>query len=282
MIVTGIAQMRRYLPSIEMKGTPAVFDDALEVAQEKLVDEILGSDLESALEEHPEEHSRLLSLVKRVISVSAFLSSIPEMDLVLTDAGFAVVSNQDMAPASRERVESLKLSLQVKLDEACDRLISYLYSSSSYADWRGTEQFSRLSDALILTFVDFRDSAVLNNITLPVYPKSWGDFYRLNSALNVALMTNVASYISKDYAEELLEKVKDKETLLPNEVKALKNIKAAICAFALGDGKTGQDQTMAALAIMRANPDDFPTFTSSPEAASLYSERTDSPFFSMM
>ena len=258
--------MRRYLPSIEMKGTPAIFDDALEVAQEKLVDEILGSDLESALEEHPEEHSRLLSLVKRVISVSAFLSSIPEMDLVLT----------------RERVESLKLSLQVKLDEACDRLISYLYSSSAYADWRGTEQFSRLSDALILTFVDFRDSAVLNSITLSVYPKSWGDFYRLNSALNVALMTNVASYISKDYAEELLEKVKDKETLLPNEVKALKNIKAAICAFALGDGKTGQDQTMAALAIMRANPDDFPTFTASPEAASLYSERTDSPFFSMM
>lgn len=282
MIVTGIAQMRRYLPSIELKGEPEIFNDALEVAQEKLVEEILGEDLEDKLENQPEEHTRLLAKVKRVISISAFLTSIPEMDLVLTDAGFAVISNQDMAPASRERVDALKLSLQVKLDEAIDRLVSFLYSSLTYEDWRGTEQFSRMSDALILTFTDFRDSAVLNNITLPFYPKSWGAFYALNSALNVALMTNVASYISKDYALELLEKIKDKETLLPNEQKALKNIKAAICAYALGDGKTGLDQTMAALAIMKATPEDFPTFSASPEAAALNTEHTNSPIFSML
>jgi hypothetical protein len=282
MIVTGISQMKRYLPSIEMKGEPEVFNGALEAAQEKLVDELLGIDLEELLEDHPESHPLLLPKVKRVISLSAFLSSIAEMDLVLTDAGFAVISNQDMAPASRERVDALKLSLQVKLDEATDRLISYLYSTSTYDDWRGTEQFSRLSDALIMTFIDFKDSAVLNNITLPFYPKTWGDFYRLNSALNVALMTNVASYISKDYALELLEKIKDREMLLPAEKAALKHIKCAICAYALGDGKTGQDQTMAALAVMKSNIDDFPTFAASPEAAALTCEHSKSPIFSML
>ncbi len=282
MIVTGIAEMKRYLPSIEIKGEPEVFMGELESAQEKLVEELLGVDLEELLENHPANHRLLLSKVKRVIAIAAFLNSIPEMDLVLTDAGFAVISNQDMAPASRERVDALKLSLQVKLDEATDRLISYLYSSSSYDEWRGTEQFSRLSDALIMTFIDFKDSAVLNNITLPLYPKSWGDFYRLNSALNVALMTNVASYISKDYALELLEKIKDKELLLPQEKVALKHIKCAMCAYALGDEKTGLDQTISALAVMRASISDFPTFAASPEAVALTSEHSQSPIFSML
>lgn len=282
MIVNGYKEMKPFLPAVMMKGTPSLFDDALEVAQASLVSEIIGSDLEAKLEDRQDEDLKLLKLCQRVISQQAFLSSIPELDLVLSDSGFAVINNEQMAMASKDRVQALANSLQMKIDEGKDALILYLIRTMAYEAWRGTEEFARLSDGLILTYGEFKDSAVLNNITASAYPKNWGDFYDLNSALNVALMTDVASYISKDYAEEILEKIRDKETFLPIEKKALKFIKTAVCAYALSDSKTGLEQTLAAVAVMKSNPDDFPTYRDSDEAQNLNLGHDDSPIFSML
>ncbi len=275
--------MQTFLPSIMMKDGPYfTFADAVDMAQQSLVNDIIGEELETQLEQKNDNDANLLKLCQRVIAVDAFLKAIPEMDLVLTDAGFAVTSNEQMAPASQHRIQALQNSLQLKLDDSKDKLVAYLLRTGAYEDWRGTEQFERLSDGLILTFAEFKDAAVYNNITATVYPKTWSEFLNLNSALNVALMTNAASYISKDYAQEILEKIRDKETFLPNEKKAIKLIKIAISAFAMGDNNTGYEQIIKATRIMKENPDDFPTYTASPEAAELTNEHTDSPIFSML
>lgn len=282
MIVNGYKEMKPFLPAVMMKGSPSIFDDALETAQDSLVTEILGVDLEARLEEQREEDAKLLKLCKRIISRQAFLSSIPELDLILTDSGFAVVNNEQMTMASKDRVQALTISLRQKLDEGKDALILYLLKTPEYESWRGTEEFDRLSDGLIMTFGEFKDAAVLNNASAAAYPKSWSDFYDLNSALNVALMTDVASYISKDYASEILEKIRDKEIFLPSEKKALKLIKTAVCAYALADTKTGLDQTLAAVAVMKANIDDFPAYRDSVEAQVLGLKHSDTPIFSMV
>jgi len=281
MIVNGYAEMKTFLPAMEMKGAPTLFDDALEVAQDNLVADIIGANLEERLELRQPSDSKLLKLCQRVISQQAFLRSIPDLDLVLTDAGFAVVNNEQTTMASRDRVQALTVNLQAKLDESKDALVLYLLSAAAYRDWRGTEEFARLSDGLILTYGEFKDAAVLNNVTAAAYPKSWGEFLELNSALNVALMTDCASYISKDYAEEIIEKIRDDETFLPVEKKVLKLVKIAVCAYAMGDGKTGIEQTLAAVGVMKANPDDFPTYRDSDEALSLSVEHSDTPIFSM-
>lgn len=273
--------MKPFLPAVEMKGTPTIFNDALEVAQDSLVSDIIGTDLETQLELRQPADAKLLKLCQRVISQQAFLHSIPDLDLVLTDAGFAVVNNEQTTMASRERVQALTINLQSKLDASKDALVLYLLKTAAYDDWRGTEEFARLSDGLILTYGEFKDAAVLNNTTAQAYPKSWSEFLELNSALNVALMTDVASYISKDYATELIEDIRDKETLLPNETKVLKLVKIAICAFALGDRKLGLEQTMKAVAVMKANISDFPTFDVSPESQALDISHDDTPIFSM-
>ena len=282
MLVQNINEMKKYLPSIVMKGPPAVFDDALDDAQQSLVSDIIGKDLEAKLELREEADHQLLKLCQRAISIMAFLRSIPEMDLVLTDAGFAVMNNEQMAPASQHRIAALQASLQAKLDESKDKLVTYLLRTSAYADWRGSEEFGRLSDGLILTFAEFKDVAVFNSVTEPAYPKNWSEFLNLNSALNVALMTDAASYISKDYAEEILEKIRDKEHFLPIEEKVLKLVKISIAAFAMGDCKIGTEQIIKAKAIMKSNISDFPTYASSPEAAELINEHTDSPIFSVL
>lgn len=50
-------------------------------------------------------------LVERLECLKAFASLIPQLDLVLTPTGFGVVSNQNVAPASRDRVEALTNSV---------------------------------------------------------------------------------------------------------------------------------------------------------------------------
>lgn len=280
MLVDGYKEMKPYLPAVEMKGTPDIFDDALEVAQDRLVADIIGTDLEARLELRKEEDRKLLRLCQRAVSQDAFLQSIPDMDLVLTDAGFAVTNNDQMTMASRDRVTALTTNMQAKVDASRDALVMWLMKHCD--DWRGSEEFGRLSDALIMTFAEFRDLAVLNNITATAYPHSWSEFISLNSALNVALMTDVASYIGKDYAEELVEKTRDEEAFHPSELKALKLIKIAMCAFALGDRATGIDQTVKAVQVMKADPDSFPTFTASAESLAVDITHEDTPIFSLL
>ena len=282
MLVRDYDEMKPFIPAMVMKGAPTLFDDALSVAQDMLVEQIIGTALETQLETRSSSDARLLCLCQRAISQHAFLRCIPDLDLVLTDAGFAVVNNEKTTMASTDRVRSLADNMAAKLDESRDALVRYLLHTSAYDSWRGTEEFARLSDGLILTLGEFRDVAVLNNLTAKAYPKSWSDFVEMNSALNVALMTDVASYISKDYAEELIEKTRDKEIFRPIEQKVLKLVKIAIAAIALGDRNTGLDQTMAAVAVMKANPDDFETYMQSPESKAVNMIHADTPIFSMI
>jgi hypothetical protein len=282
MIVKDIDEMRRFLPTINMKGSPAIFDDALMSAQQDLSQNILGRDLEERIDARNKDDSKLLRMCQRIISISAFLSSLHEMDVVLTDAGFAVINSEDFAPASKERVANLKASLQAKLDAELDRLVTYLMESGTCDDWRGTEQFARLSDGLFLTFSDFKDLAIYNAVTMSLYPKSWSDFLRLNASLNVALMTDAAKYISREYAETLIEKLRDMEVLLPEETAALKLIKISIAAFAMGDKATGNDQAIKAANYMKAHIDSFPVFKGSEAYSNLKGhEHKDGPIFSM-
>lgn len=282
MIVQGYREMKKFLPALSMKGEPALFDDALVSAQEDLAASIVGASLEERIELREVEDARLLTRCQRIISLQAFLASVPEMDLVLTDAGFGVISNQDVAPASKDRVQALRASLQARLDNEKDRLVEYLLTSEQYEDWRGTEEFARLSSGLIMTLREFHDVAVMNARTAPNCPRSWSDFIQLVPALNIALLSDVASYISVDYAEELLEKVRDKEPMLPNEKKVLRMIGAAVTSFAMEDRETGREMAIRAAAFMNAHPDDFPTFMDSSVArADLTLTHDDSPIFHM-
>lgn len=264
-----------------MKGAPAVFDDALEIAQDALVSDIMGTDIEQQLEKREDADRKLLTLCQRIIAIDAFISCIPELDLILTDSGFGVVSNQDIAPASKERIKNLTDSLKVKLDDGKDRLVTFLLASEQYEGWRGSEEFARLSDGLIFTYSEFKDIAVNNNATVAVYPKSWTEFLRMNPALNVALTSDVAAYISPEYADELLEKVRDKEAMVPNEKKVLKMVKTAAAAIAMGDRETGVNQAIKATLFMKQFPADFPTYIGSRAAESLENKHSDTPIFSM-
>ena len=67
----------------------------------------------------------------------AYMTAIPSLDLVLTPNGFGIVSNQNVVPASRERVDALITSLESQRDAAIEAFILRL---SSRSDWRESSQ----------------------------------------------------------------------------------------------------------------------------------------------
>lgn len=86
------------------------------------------------------------ALVEAYVYRNAAYSALPHLDLVLTDNGFAVVSNQNLAPASRDRVASLQERLREEKSDARDEL---LFALCRVAAFRESERCSRMRSSLL-------------------------------------------------------------------------------------------------------------------------------------
>lgn len=70
--------------------------------------------------------AELQGAVKQYAALSCFLDLMAQQDVVLTDTGFGVVSNNQLAPASRDRVDAVRNQLATDLDKAEGALIDQL------------------------------------------------------------------------------------------------------------------------------------------------------------
>lgn len=93
---------------------------------------------------------------ERFICMDAFYCAIPQQDLVLTDTGFGVVNNQNVSPASRERVEALRNMVRQCADDALDRIITSLLGDQ---DWAHSVNARFIVDSLFFTADQLRDYA---------------------------------------------------------------------------------------------------------------------------
>ena len=84
-------------------------------------------------------------LLEAYVYKNAAAESIPSLDLILTDSGFAVVSNQNLAPASRERVAALLNSLRRQASDARDLLLLDLCKTK----WVSSQQCTLVRSTLL-------------------------------------------------------------------------------------------------------------------------------------
>lgn len=281
MIVNEISTLKHYLPTITLNSSFSMFSDYLQVAEDYITDRILGEDLRVIIEGNPDKsspHRPLAILVERTICNMAFLQSIPDLDLVLTEQGFAVTNSTAYSPASRQRVEKLLQNITLKTDAACDALVSFLVRCEKYESWRGTRQFEYLSTALIYTYTEFCQHIPITEKS----PRNWKEFYNCIPDLYTALCEVVSPYLSQDYVDELIEKVRDKEIIKKTEIEVLKLVKDAICLQVSGRQEQAHEKTLTALKKVKKDIDLFPTFAISEEAKSIDIPREDSPIYSML
>ena len=77
------------------------------------------------------------------VCIKAAYEVLPQLDLVLTENGFAVVSNTNLAPASRDRVASLQERLRKDKSVAYDKLLMALMDIPTWKDANGSRWLNR-------------------------------------------------------------------------------------------------------------------------------------------
>ena len=76
----------------------------------------------------------LEACVMKLICLRTYAEQIPQLDLVLTPTGFGVVSNQNLAPASADRVKNLLQQVVNAYEDTYDRCLEMLVGT----DWANT------------------------------------------------------------------------------------------------------------------------------------------------
>lgn len=120
---------------VAVEGERSLFDKiTLELEQSELwlVDEIIGD-----MAELIDEDTSLFNACVTCVSCDAMRRAIPSLDLILTPNGFGVVQNANVVPASKERVERLIESMQIRRDTALNTIIKLLMRE---VDWQSSEQ----------------------------------------------------------------------------------------------------------------------------------------------
>lgn len=72
------------------------------------------------------ENESAMTYAKIIVANEGFRRAIPSLDLILTENGFGIVSDNNVAPASRDRVNALLDGLRAQVDEAIEALDAIL------------------------------------------------------------------------------------------------------------------------------------------------------------
>lgn len=104
--------------------------ESIKVYLQKVEEDILN---EFGLHTNDFPSTDIESHFKRYLAKRGAYEALPHLDLILTANGFAVTSNQNLSPASRQRVEELRERLRREKSDARDALMEELATASLYA-----------------------------------------------------------------------------------------------------------------------------------------------------
>ena len=113
-------------------------------AEQWVMDTLTGEDVLDTIAEPTT--TAVWNTTANLIVSRALMSAVPSLDLVLTPNGFGIVSNSNVAPASKERVERLMESLQRRCDAMVARLLAHL---TRFKNWKSTNQYKWLAETLL-------------------------------------------------------------------------------------------------------------------------------------
>ena len=135
-LITTDQQLRKYLPNAfaTAQGEAPFFEKVLpwlEAAERWVKEQFIGNTFLPILVTMEENHPLRLTACS-VVAHEAMMRAVPSLDLVLTPNGFGIVSNQNVAPASRDRVVRLVNSLEASRDIAIEQMLQYLFQNERW------------------------------------------------------------------------------------------------------------------------------------------------------
>lgn len=137
MLITNDQELRSFLPNAlaTVEGEISLYEklnNYLSEAETWIAANISGTETLAAITADNEDMTR--PLLCRIAVCHALLFAIPSLDLVLTPNGFGIVNNQNIVPASKERVERLIATIEKQRDDTIILLLEKLRKNAQWVD----------------------------------------------------------------------------------------------------------------------------------------------------
>ncbi len=140
-LITSNEQLNALLPNIQVTvtgETPLIdkLSPFLSATEKWLSDVFTSQPVFDTICQLAEEDALRVATTQAVV-YEAFRRAVPHLDIILTPNGFGIVSNTNIAPASKERINRLLDALLENRDAALLQVLSMLPAESG---WLGTKQ----------------------------------------------------------------------------------------------------------------------------------------------
>lgn len=199
-IITGNNALRQCIPNTmaTVPGEASWYDKLfpnLAEAERWLEVNITGSQFLEAMEKKSDS-DQLKQICAKIIVAHALMGGIPSLDLVLTPNGFGIVNTQNIAPASKDRIERLIASMEEQRDNAIDTLLVHLPAQQG---WQATEQGEYFASTL------FPRLTICNK--LAIKDARWVKYQELHERLVKIENVLAETYFSPQLMEAFRQKV---------------------------------------------------------------------------
>lgn len=130
----------------------------------------------------------------RILTNLAYFEAVPFVDLIQTDTGFAIVSNSNMAPASKERVAAVREASRTVAYTGISELLSGILKDASLREmWLSSPASDRFTDGIVWVPADME--------TAP-----FGADRLIEELADIrAAERYVAEYVSQELIEKIVE-----------------------------------------------------------------------------
>ena len=218
---------------------------AFEQAGTRIQADILGPDIDP---DQLPDGLIMKTHILRLQCLMGFRQALAQLDLLVTPTGVGVVSNENFAPASRDRVDALRQQLSRDIYDIVDILIEQLREHSG---WGATDQAAALTPNFLYSGALLRRYAGLPDATrheaIEVRPKIEAAQIELRGAVGDALVDRLLN-------------VQRTTTASGPETAALATIRTYIGSCLKDDLRSAQAAIARLLAFLEAMPKDFPEY----------------------
>ena len=261
-LITTDEQLRLLIPNVlaTAEGEPTLIEKLypfLETAEQWAIDTFVPDAIfdEIAEDDGFGPNERLRFPLEKLVACQAYMTAIPSLDLVLTPNGFGIVSNQNIVPASRERVDALINSLESQRDSAIEALILRL---SSRTDWQQSAQGKYFGATMFPLLNLCRRLAIREHI--------WDSYQQLHERLIKIENVLADTYFSQEQMQVFRSQViVQYSTSKPIEERVIRSLQAYELQL-LTDIQVHPQCYYDLVTIIRERPDDFPAWHTSPVA----------------
>lgn len=252
--------MQKYIPTIA-RGDMDRYRQAIADARSWIIATLLGREFMVEIEAMDRE-SELYRCTERLLAYKAYRLAIPKLDLVETPNGFAVVNDEKMVPASKDRVAALISSFEASITQAVGELLDYLEDAAQYRElWSRSPAFTLMTDSFLPTLREFRryGTFVGNNL----------DFMAARPAFQSVILRYIEPRISRELSQAILQEMAAGD-LSENHRRIIGDLKFALAAYYNEKKELGEQSIARVRRQLEADPDAFPAF----KASELYAEIT--------